>query len=225
MIPKLKHSGYIQLFIIALLSLYGCTSSPELISEISVEDKIAKLRIGQSDKTEVESIFGVEHGSDRTRWAYNFDDRQFEISERRQGPGLGAIPVSAGVVPTNTRAVVTLTFSPSGIVKRIEVARFFDEPFINDYWYLIREPAKEPLESVAAIGESAGFKATGMNKDDGTFTLEDPNSKVRISVKLDGQVLRVTSKNPHHRLANEYRAYSKRESALTNGIVDSEIVQ
>lgn len=107
-------------------------SSPELISEISVEDKIARLTIGQSDKSEVESIFGVERGSDRNRWAYNFDDRQFEISERRQGPGLGAIPVSAGVVPINTRAVVTPTFSPAGIVKRIEVARFFDEPFIND---------------------------------------------------------------------------------------------
>jgi len=46
MIPKLKHSRYIHLLIIALLSLYGCMSSPELISEISVEDKIARLRIG-----------------------------------------------------------------------------------------------------------------------------------------------------------------------------------
>jgi len=81
------------------------------------------------------------------------------------------------------------------------------------------------LESVAAIGEPAGFKAIAMDKDAGTFTLEDPNSKVRINVKIDGQVLRVTSRNPHHRLANEYRAYSKRESALTKGIVDSELVQ
>lgn len=56
------------------MSLYGCMSSPELISEISVEDKIARLTIGQSDKSEVESIFGVEHGSDRNRWAYNFDE-------------------------------------------------------------------------------------------------------------------------------------------------------
>jgi len=225
MIPKLKHSGYIHLLIIALLSLYGCMSSPELVSEISVEDKIAKLRIGQSDKTEVESIFGVEHGSDRTRWAYNFDDRQFEISERRQGPGLGAIPISAGVVPINTRAVVTLTFNPAGVVKRIEVARFFEEPFINDYWYLIKAPAKEPLEPLAQIGESAGFKVIGLDKTAGVFALEDPNSKASIVVRLEGQILRVTTKNPHNRLANEYRAYSKRESALTNGIVDSELVQ
>src|SRR4029434_2559253 len=114
------------LMIALLLSLYACTSSPELISEGSVEDKISRLRIGQSDKSEVESIFGVDHGSDRTRWAYNFDDKQFEISERSQGPGLGVIPVSAGTVPINTRALVTLTFTPAGIVKRIEVARFFD---------------------------------------------------------------------------------------------------
>lgn len=224
MISKLNLSAYVLLFFVAL-SLNGCSSSPALVSEVSVEDKISRLRIGQSDKSEVESIFGVDHGSDRTRWAYNFDDKQFEISERRQGPGLGVIPVSAGTVPINTRALVTLTFTPAGIVKRIEVARFFDEPFINDYWYLIKEPAKDPLESVAAIGESIGFKATSMDKDAASFTLEDPNSKASINVKLDGQVLRLTSRNPHHRLANEYRAYIKRESALTSGIADSELIQ
>jgi hypothetical protein len=41
---------------------------------------------------------------------------------------LGALPVSAGVFPTNTRAVVTVGFSEAGIVKTIEVARFFEEP-------------------------------------------------------------------------------------------------
>jgi hypothetical protein len=206
--------------------MYGCAvSSPELVSEILVEEKIASLRIGKSDKAQVESVFGVEHGKDRNRWTYNFDDKQFEISERRQGPGLGAIPVSAGVVPINTRAVVTVTFNPAGIAKRIEVARFFEEPFINDYWYLIKEPAKEPLEALAKIGESAGFKVIGLDKAAGVFALEDPNSKANIVVKLDEQVLRVTSKNPHHRLANEYRAYTKRESAFTNAIADSDLVQ
>jgi hypothetical protein len=213
------------LMIALLLSLYACTSSPELISEGSVEDKISRLRIGQSDKSEVESIFGFEHGNDRMRWAYNFDDRQFEISERRYGPGVGVLPVAAGTVPTNTRALVTLTFNEAGVVKRIEVARFFDEPFVNDYWYLVKEPVREPLQSVAGIAESVGFKVAGLDKDADTFTLEDPNSKARVAVKLDGQVLRVTSRNPHHRLANEYRAYSKRESALTSGIADSELVQ
>ncbi|GEM_PF-1149278 len=214
------------IFLLAALSaLCACSTSPELVSEVVVEDKIARLRLGQSDKTEVESIFGVDHGNDRNRWAYYFSDRQFEISERQQGPGLGALPIAAGVVPVNTRALVVVTFNEAGVAKRIEVARFFEEPFINEYWYLIKGTVKEPLEAVAALGEAAGFKATGMDKDAGTFTLEDPNSKSRIAVKLDGQALHVTSRNPHHRLANEYRAYTKRESALTNSIADSEIVQ
>ncbi|MGH7852014.1 MAG: hypothetical protein ACREP3_01125 [Candidatus Binatia bacterium] len=216
---------YAAIMIVALLSFYGCTTSPEFVSEISVEDKIARLRIGESDKSAVENIFGPDHGSDRNRWIYQFADKQFEISERRQGPGLGALPVSAGVIPTNTRAVVTVGFSEAGIVKAIEVARFFEQPFINDYWFLVNQSVKDPLESVAAISESAGFKVAGLDKDAGTFNLEDPRSKARLAVKLDGQILKITSRNPHHRLANEYRAYVKRESALTNGIANSDLVQ
>jgi len=212
----------VELLLLALLAIYGCSSSPELVS---VEDKIARLRLGQTGKIEVESIFGVEHGNDRNRWAYNFSDRQFEIFERRQGAGLGALPITAGVIPINTRALVVVTFNETGVVKRIEVARFFDEPFVNDYWYIVKETAKDPMESLASLGESIGFKAAGLDRDAGTFTLEDPNSKARIAVKLDGQILRVTSRNPHHRLGNEYRVYSKRESAFTNSIADSEIVQ
>ena len=213
------------IIVAALLSYYGCAGSPEFVSELFVEDKIAKIRIGESDKGEIETIFGLEHGNDRNRWIYQFTDKQFEISERRRGPGIGAIPVAAGTVPTNTRAVVTLTFNEAGIVKAIEVARFFEEPFINDYWFLVKQSAKDTLESVAAISESAGFKVAGLDKDAGTFNLEDPRSKARLAVKLDGHVLKITSRNPHHRLANEYRAYSKRESALTNGIANSDLVQ
>src|SRR5262245_12701938 len=102
----------IEFFILVLMAvagIYACSTSPELVSEVAVEDKLARIRLGQSDKTEIESIFGVEHGNDRNRWAYYFSDRQFEISERQQGPGLGALPVSAGIVPTNTRALVVVT--------------------------------------------------------------------------------------------------------------------
>ena len=212
----------VELLLLTLLAIYSCSSSAELVS---VEDKIARLRLGQTGKIEVESIFGVEHGNDRNRWAYNFSDRQFEIFERRQGAGLGALPITAGVIPINTRALVVVTFNETGVVKRIEVARFFDEPFVNDYWYIVKEAAKDPMESLASLGESIGFKAAGLDREAGTFTLEDPNSKARIAVKLDGQILRVTSRNPHHRLGNEYRVYSKRESAFTNSIADSEIVQ
>jgi hypothetical protein len=215
---------YLPLVILPFLTLWSCASSPEFISEISVEEKVARLRIGQSDKSEVENIFGPDRGKERNQWIYHFADRQFEISERHQGRGLGVLPVSAGVVPTNTRAVVTVAFNDAGLVKSIEVARFFDEPFINDYWFLVKESAKDPLESVAAIGESIGFKVAALDKAAGTFRLEDPASKARIAVKLDGPILKVTSRNPHHRLANEYRAYSKRETALTNGIAKSDLV-
>ena len=218
-----KNCLYAMIFVI--LACHGCNTSPEFVSETSVEDKIARLRIGQSDKSEVESIFGPQQGNDRNLWIYNFDDKQFEIYERRQGPGLGALPVGAGVVPTNTRAVVTVRFNEAGITKGIAVARFFDEPFVNDYWYLVKPSAKDPLESVGSIGESVGFKVAGLDKDAGTFTLEDPNSKARVAVRLDGSTLRVTSRNPYKRLANEYRAYIKRESALTNGIANSDLVQ
>jgi hypothetical protein len=217
--------SWAAMMLLALLSLYGCTGSPEFVSKISVEDKIARLRIGESDKSAVEAIFGPEHGNDRSRWIYQFADKQFEIFERRQGVGLGALPISAGVVPTNTRAVITIGFSESGIVKAIEVARFFEEPFINDYWFLVKQSAKEPLESLAAISESVGFNVAGLDKGTGTFNLQDPLSKARVAVKLDGQILKITSRNPHHRQANEYRAYVKRETALTSGIANSDLVQ
>ena len=212
----------VELLLLALLAIYGCSSSPELVS---VEDKIARLRLGQTGKIEVEGIFGVEHGNDRNRWAYNFSDRQFEIFERRQGAGLGALPITPGVIPINTRALVVVTFNETGVVKRIEVARFFDEPFVNDYWYIVKEAAKDPMESLASLGESIGFKAAGLDREAGTFTLEDPSSKARIAIKLDGRILRVTSRNPHHRLGNEYRVYSKRESAFTNSIAESDLIQ
>jgi len=221
---NLKSSVW-TMIVAALLGIYGCTGSPEFVSELSIEDKIARLRIGESNKSAVESIFGPEHGNDRNRWIYQFADKQFEISERRQGLGGGALPVSAGVIPINTRAVVTVGFSEAGVVKAIEVARFFEEPFLNDYWFLVKQSAKDPLESVAAISESAGFKVAGLDKDAGTFNLEDPRSKARVAVKLDGQILKITSRNPYHRLANEYRVYVKRESALTNSIANSDLVQ
>ncbi len=223
---RLNRSSGFRRLIAALLWLWGCASSVELVSKTEVEDKISRLRIGQSNKDEVQRVFGaLPPDSDRQRWIYHFADRQFEISERRQGAAVGAVPFSAGVVATNTRAVVTLTFNAAGIVKAIEVERFFEEPFINEYWYLIEQPEKEPLESLARIGESVGFKLTSLDKTAGVLSLDDPDGKANIVVKAHGQVLRVTSKNPHHRLTTEYRLHSKRENAFANAIADSGLVQ
>jgi hypothetical protein len=220
-----KRTRCTGVLILALISVYGCVTSSQFISETTVEDKIARLKIGQTGKSEVEMIFGPEHGYDRNRWVYHFADTQFEITRAGQASGSPPLPIAAGVVPTNTRALVMLTFNEAGILKRIEVARFFGEPFVNDYWYLVKEPTKEPLQAIAGIAESVGFKVAGLDPDAGTFGLEHPASKARIAVKLDGQTLRITSTNPHHRTGIEYRVYSKRENAFTNSIADSELVQ
>ena len=208
-----------------LLTVAGCSTSGQVISESTIEERISALRISRTTKADVEKILGLDHSTDRNRWAYNFSDTAFDIFERKQGPGLGILPISAGVFPTNTRAVVMVAFNDSGVMKRLEVARFFEEPFINDYWYAIKDAAKETLDSIAKMAEAAGMKVVGLDKDAGMFTLEDNGTRAKIAVKLDGQTLRLTSRNPHHRLASEYRAYAKRESALTSRIADSEIVQ
>lgn len=217
-----------QPFLLILLAFFtagACATSGQVISESSIEERIAALRLGHSTKPDVEKILGLDRSTDGNRWAYNFSDSAFDISERRQGPGLGIIPVSAGVTPTNTRAVVTVAFDEAGIMKRLEVARFFDEPYVNDYWYRVKDTAKEPLHSIAKIGEAAGMKVIGLDTEAGNFTLEDQSTKAKITVKLDGTTLRLTSRNPHHRLGPEYRAYTKREHTLTDRIASSQIVQ
>ena len=208
-----------------LLAIAGCSTSGQMISESAMEERISSLRIGQSTKADVEKILGLEHTTDRDLWAYNFSDTAFDLTERKQGPGLGILPINAGVVPTNTRAVVSVAFNDAGVMKRLEVARLFEEPFINDYWFAIRVAASEPLDSIAKLGESAGMKVVELDKEAGTLTLQDNGSRAKIAVKLDGRTLRLTSLNPHSRLASEYRAYAKREYALTSRIADSEIVQ
>jgi len=208
-----------------VIAIAGCSTSGQLISESTVEERISSLRIGQSTKADVEKMLGADHTTDRNRWTYNFSDTAFDLSERRQGPGLGILPISAGVVPTNTRAVVSMAFNEAGVMKRLEVTRLFEEPFINDYWFAIKDMVSEPLDSIAKLGESAGMKVVGLDKEAGTLTMEDNGSRAKMAVKLDGRTLRLTSRIPYSRLATEYRAYAKREYALTSRIGDSEIVQ
>jgi outer membrane protein assembly factor BamE (lipoprotein component of BamABCDE complex) len=225
MMRLFKRTSCADVLILALISVYGCVTSPQFVSETIVEDKIARLKIGQTGKSEVEIIFGPEHGYDRNRWVYQFADTQFEITHAGQAAGNPAIPIAAGVVPTNTRALVTVTFNEAGIAKRIEVARFFGEPFINDYWYLVKETTKEPLQAIADIAESAGLKVGALDAEAGTLGLEYPGTKARMAVKLAGQIVRITSTNPHNRTGIEYRVYSKRENAFTNSIAESDLVQ
>src|SRR5262245_19741654 len=107
-----------RLFSVAVLfAIAACSTSGQVISESTIEERIATLTVGHSNKTDVERILGTGYTTDRNSWAYNFSDTQFDVSERRQGPGLGIIPVNAGILPTNTRAVVSVTFNDSGVLK------------------------------------------------------------------------------------------------------------
>jgi hypothetical protein len=211
--------------VLTLLIIAACTTSSQMISETSVEDRVAMLQIGESTKSDVERILGPDHSIDRNRWAYNFSDTVYEFAERRQGPGLGIIPFSVGTTPTNTRFVINTQFDANGVLKQIEIMRFFDYPFINDYWYLVKESEKEPLQSLAKLGESMGMKAASIDTDAGTFTIEDVLTKAKIAVKLEGQKLHLTTRNPYDRLSGDYRAFAKREYVLTSTLANSEIVQ
>ncbi len=210
---------------VVLFALGGCATSSQLISATSIEAKIAALRMGQSTKTDVENVLGSDHSVDSNRWAYNFSDAAFDVSERKQGPGLGILPLSAGIAPTNTRAVVTVAFNDAGVMTRLAVARYFAAPFINDYWFEIKDASKQSLQSIAKMGETAGMKAVDLDSEAGTLTLADQSSEAKITVKLEGTTLRLTSRNPNDRLGSEYRVYTKRESALTDQIANSNIVQ
>jgi len=66
-----------------------------------------------------------------------------------------SVPVAP--MPTNTRALITVRFIESGTVNGLEVTRFCDLPFANDYWYLIKGCTENILESVARAGETGNF--------------------------------------------------------------------
>jgi hypothetical protein len=109
-------------------------------------------------------------------------------------------------------------FTDTGKVTALEVARFFDPPFNNDYWYRIKDGAQNVIEAVISAGEASDLRVAESDKSAGMLALEDTASNVRIVVKLENQTLHITSKNPHDRLTTEYRVFTKREHAFINKI-------
>jgi hypothetical protein len=209
------HSRIVEIFlVVATLFAHGC--AVELISEQSVENKLAKVQLGVTTKAEIENLFGNEHGAENLRWVYNLSDTALEISGQKTGMVRGfSIPVA--MTPTKTRALITVRFTESGTVNGLEVKRFFDLPYTNDYWYLIKGGTENILESVARAGETSNFRVVGFDKSAGRFALEDL-SKARITVTLEKQTLHITSTNPHDQVTNEYRVFTKRESAFIDKI-------
>jgi hypothetical protein len=187
----------------------------ECVSEQSVENKLAQVKLGVTTKAEIESLLGNEHGAENLRWIYNLSDTA--LGRSRQYTGLfEGFPIT--VAPINTRALITVRFTESGTVNGLEVARFFNHPFTNDYWYLIKGGTENILESAAHAGETSNFRVVGFDKSADRFALEDDLSKARITVTLEKQTLHITSINPHGQVTQEYRVFTKRESALIDKI-------
>ena len=198
---------------VAALFVHGCAG--EVISEQSVENKLANVTLGVTTKAEIENLLGNKHGAENLRWIYNLSDTAMGISGSDERAA-GALPFR--VAPTNTRALITVRFTESGTVNGLEVARFFKPPFTSDYWYLIKAGTENILESAAQAGETSNFRVIGFDKSAGRFALEDDLSKARITVTLEKQILHITSINPHSQTTREYRAFAKRESALIDKI-------
>jgi hypothetical protein len=207
------------------LATHGCTAATQIMSERSVEDKVNRLKIGLSTQREVEAILGTDRSNDGNRWMYNLSDSAFTISEHRQGSFGRVLPIKAELAPVNTRAIIAVSFNEVGVINRLEVERFFNEPFINDYSYTLRDSAKDPLKSIAAMAEDSDFKIVDFDQDTGTFALEEGGSSARITIRVEGQTLRITTTNPHPRLTNEYRVFAKRETALMRRLANSDLVQ
>ncbi len=205
---------------IAIWAVTGCNAA-QVVSERAFEEKVERLRVGQSSRTEVETLLGAADVVERHRLVYYFADMEFGIGVRRYAPPSGPLPMAAGAFPSNTRGVITAGFNNAGKLRLLAVERFFDEPFINDYSYAIKVSAKETLETISQIAADQGFKAVDLNKESGTLTLRDDQTKAQIDVKLAGQTLRLTSKNPHSRTSNEYRLHSRRENNLTAAIASA----
>lgn len=214
-----------RLIIVLIVGLIPGCASVRLISQQSVEDKIAQVKLGVTTMGEVETLFGTQHGSEEWRWFYNLSDTTFEISERKTGTFSGVFPVAPATVATNTRALISVRFTDSGKVCAFEVERFFDPPFINDYWYLTKDDTQNILESVMRSGEASDFRVAESDKAAGMFTLEDGASNARVVVKLENQTLHIASKNPLDRLTIEYRLFTKKERAFINAISTADFVR
>lgn len=211
---------------LALFSLAACASQePTFVSQPEVEQKLSRIVIGQTHKNEVEAVLGVAKPKEANFWVYNIADTATEYTNIRSPIMEGAIPPLPTTVITNTRVLATLHFDAAGVVKGMETARYFSLPYVNEYRFRTKGAPGKILESVAKLGEGVGFKVTALEKNAGTFTLEDAGSKARLAVSVADDLLHVTSTNPHDRMSNEYRAYTKREVAFTERLASAEWVQ
>lgn len=220
---KIATPGWLILTAV-VLGFFGCNAT-QIVSERSFEEKVDRLQVGLTSRGEVEALFGAANVVERNRLTYYFADTEFGIGAQRfTAPG-STPAISAGAFPSNTRGVVTTGFNNAGKLRLLTVERYFDEPYVNHYTYLVKENAKEPLEAIATIATDLGFRTADLNKDNGSVTLRDDQTKAQIDIKLTGSTLSLNAKNPHSRVSNEFRIHSRRETQLTSAIARADWVQ
>ena len=202
--------------VIALLVANGCTAVRS-VSEEDVQQKVSKIKLGLTTKEEIESLFGKEHTTEKFTWGYNLSDSAFGVSQSPRNGWSGLFPVTVTTVPTNTRALITVTFTDHQTVSTLHVKRFFNTPFVNDYFFLDPDPE---LNSADNVGDS---RVSGFDKSAGKSVVEDGSNNGQIVVEFKQPILHVRSINPYDRLSNAYRVFVKRETEFIETISASTI--
>jgi hypothetical protein len=215
---RLSNFGCYFCFVIVLLFTIGC-AGVQSISEEAVQEKLTQIKLGLTTKEEIENLFGKNHSTDQYSWSYNLSDSAMAVSQSTRSGWSGLFPLTFATVPTNTRALITVTFKDSQTVTSLKIERFFNAPFINDYFYFFDRDAA--LESAARTGETSHFRIGGFDKSAGKFVLEDDANNGQIVVEFNKPILHVTSINPYDRLSNEYRVFIKRETQFIDKIFAS----
>lgn len=213
-------------FVLVLAALWtqGCAST-ELVSQQAVEDKVARIKLGETTAAGVETILGPAHSEGRHLWVYNLTDTSFEIAERTSGRLIGLVPFAPVTTPTNTRALITVRFTEEGIVKGLDIERYFGAPYTNDYSYLVNGSPQDAIEPVSQMALSSGLRVVNLDQAKGTLELDDGIGKARLFVSFNNGMLHIKSINPYDRLSSEYRVFIKRETAFKNKLGQSQILR
>ena len=213
---KQRNSRVYRFLMVIFFSTLGCTAG-QSISEDAVQQKLAKIKIGFTTQNDIENLFGKPNVTENGRWMYSLSDAALDIANIR-----GPIPVMVATMPTNTRALIAVKFNEAAIVNALEIERFFKTPFVNEYSYFLERITDRTLESASSAGEMSNFRVADFDKTVGGFLLlENGASDARIIVKLDNQILHITSINPYERTSSEYRVFRRREGQFIKRIFAS----
>ena len=202
--------------VIILLFTIGC-AGVQSISEEAVQEKLTQIKLGLTTKEEIENLFGKNHSTDQSSWTYHLSDSAIAISQSTRNGWAGLFPLTFATVPTNTRALITVTFTDHQTVSTLHVKRFFNTPFVNDYFFLDPDPE---LNSAENVGDS---RVSGFDKSAGKSVVEDGSNNGQIVVEFKQPILHVRSINPYDRLSNAYRVFVKRETEFIETISASTI--